>query len=170
MSDTLERIKKLYDFGLTYQQYIDTAELNVRDKHLQYLQAMKLRKREVKRTLEINRAVKLLVFCSSYCKDCRIVISVLENMHEVNPLLQFRIADREGNRDIMMDIDMNCRIPLIIAFTPSNFKVVYNEFPKSLYKKIMGELDDNKKETIRQNYRMGLFKAEILTELINELS
>jgi len=168
MSDILEQIIGLYDSGLTYQQYIDAADLDIKDRHLYYLQAMRLNESEVNRALKI-KAVKLLVFCSSYCKDCRIVLSILENLHGVNPLLQYRIADRVGNRDIMKEIDINCRIPLIIAISPSDFNLVYNEIPKSLYSTISGDLNDSQKEAIRKNYRKGLFKAEIMDELISKI-
>lgn len=162
----MNRLTELYYSGKTYLQYVEAAETADRDKHLHYLHKMKLSEQEKQLVLDISDRVNLLVFCNIACRDCRIVLAVLENIRMLNPLMQYRIVDREGNRDIMQQIDKNCRIPLIIDITKDKYNIVFNEIPQSVQEK-MKKLHPDEVDIMRQNFRRGLLKAEIMNQLLD---
>lgn len=161
----MDEILKLYSDGATYREYVETAEITDKEKHLYYFNKMQLTQNEKKLVLGVVKSVRLLVFCNTACNDCRISLAVLENIRLSNPKIDFRIVSREGNLDIMQNFDTTTKIPMIIKIEDDNLKLIFNEFSELLSEK-MKKLSPEETDILRQSYRKGAYKEEMLNQLI----
>lgn len=167
--DLFERkVKELYNSGVSYQQFINNADIIDLERHFYYFKKMELSQREITTLMTIKQPKELLVFCDILCKDCRIVLAILKNMSVENENVKYRIVDREGNRDVMTRFNENCRIPMIIDISDKP-KMIFNEFPYSILDKIPN-LQQEEIDEIREAYRNGLYKEEVLVQIVTKLA
>lgn len=164
----MKELAGLYQSGLQYMQYLETGEPVDREKHLHYLKKMMLSREEAKLFQTIYEPVKLLVFCDISCNDCRIFLAILENIRRMNPQIQYRIANREENREVMTQLDMNCRIPLAVKITEQNPVVLFNELPDALRVQ-MCCLQQEEADILRMDYRKGFHKDVVMLQLSGAL-
>lgn len=164
----MKGITELYEEGASYVEYVGTADEEARLKHLHYLEKMKLSGDETGRLSEIKRETRLLVFCDTFCNDCRITLALLENMKDSCPLLQYRIASRKGNEELMRQLGGGIGIPLIAKVQANAAEAVFKEYPEVLHDKIESAGEEDRSNII-VNFRRGLYKEEMFRQLISKL-
>lgn len=165
----MSTLNEIYKAGKGYQSYIDSAEDEARQKHLHYLKKMELTHEETKSFSSIKDEKRLLVFCSISCNDCRITLALLEGIRRANPLIQYSIASREENEELMQRLSGDKRIPLLVEIQDKSSKVIFNEFPDVLRTKMAGAHSEEQ-EMLREDFREGLYKAEMLAQLLLHLT
>ena len=180
MDDLVKRLSQLFDGGINYQEYLDTADEETRQKHLHYLEKMKLTEDEKEGLENIKSEKKLLVFCDTFCNDCRITLALLEALRRSSPSIGYRIVSREGNEGLMERLSGDNGIPLIVelgedgvrssnAGDVKGVKLIYNEFPDILHDD-MKEADPESREKLITDFRKGLYKDVMLKQLVEKLS
>lgn len=180
MADLIENLNQLYDNGIGYQEYLASADEETRQKHLHYLEKMKLTEEEKEELENIKSGKKLLVFCDTYCNDCRITLALLEDLCKSSPSIGYRIVSREGNEGLMERLSGDNGIPLIIelgedgvwssnAGDMKGAKLIFNEFPDVLHDD-MKDADPESREKLVKDFRKGLYKDVMLEQLVEKLS
>lgn len=180
MADLIENLNQLYDNGIGYQEYLASADEETRQKHLHYLEKMKLTEEEKEELENIKSGKKLLVFCDTYCSDCRITLALLEDLCKSSSSIGYRIVSREGNEGLMERLSGDNGIPLIIelgedgvwssnAGDMKGAKLIFNEFPDVLHDD-MKDADPESREKLVKDFRKGLYKDVMLEQLVEKLS
>ncbi len=180
MADLIENLNQLYDNGIGYQEYLASADEETRQKHLHYLEKMKLSGEEKEELESIKSDKKLLVFCDTYCNDCRITLALLEELRRSSPSIGYRIVSREGNEGLMERLSGDNGIPLIVELGEDSVwssnagdikgaKLVFNEFPDVLHDD-MKDADPENREKLVKDFRKGLYKDVMLDQLVDKLS
>lgn len=158
------QLHDLYNNGMSFEQYIGSASNEDKEKHLYYLQKMMLTEKEKTFVLDIQADKNLLVFSDLFCPDCRVTLTLLENMKQVNSRIDYKILSRKGHEGIMKQVSGTARIPLIIDFSKDKAQVLYNEYPLKVQKEM--ESTPSKEDIIRLEYRKGFYKAEMIQQLL----
>jgi hypothetical protein len=180
MVDLIVNLKQLFDKGISYQEYLDTADEETRQKHLHYLEKMKLTADEKEELEKIKKDKKLLVFCDTYCNDCRITLALLEDLRRSSPSIGYRIVSREGNEGLMEQLSGDNGIPLIVELGEGSVwnsnagdvkgaKLIFSEFPDVLNDDMLAA-DPENKEKLVTDFRKGLYKDVMLKQLVEKLS
>lgn len=181
MADLAGNLNQLFKSGVGYAEYIEKADEETRQKHLHYLEKMKLTDDEKKELAEsIREDRKLVVFCDTYCNDCRITLALLENLHRSTPSVEYRIVSREGNEGLMERLSGDIGIPLIVeigegsarssnAGDVKGAKLIFNEFPDVLHDD-MQEADPDSRDKLIKDFRKGLYKDVMLKQIVEKLS
>ncbi|MBF7097370.1 thioredoxin family protein [Alkalibacter mobilis] len=169
MNDVSKKLRSLYNNGLSYLEFVENAEKLTAEKHLHYLEKMKLTKSETILLDGVLSEVKLLVFCETDCNDCRVVLATLENMRRINPLINYKITRRENNVEIMENFHKEARIPMIIKLSNDSSAIIFHELPEKYKQLSVGSIDDER-ELLRVKFRKGKFKDFILEQLIDGIN
>jgi|GEM_PF-3389794 len=180
MADLIVNLNQLFDDGISYQEYLDTADEETRQKHLHYLEKMKLTAEEKKELEKIKSDKKLLVFCDTCCNDCRITLALLEDLCRSSPSIGYRIVSSEGNEGLMERLSGDNGIPLIVelgeegvcssnAGDVKGAKLIFNAFPDVLNDD-MKEAGPESREKLITDFRKGLYKDVMLKQLVEKLS
>lgn len=180
MADIMENLNQLFEGGRGYEQYLSGADEETRQKHLHYLEKMKLTEDERKELSEsIREDRRLLVFCDTYCNDCRITLALLEELRRSSSLIQYRIVSRQGNESLMERISGDNGIPLIVGIGEGSVrnsnagdvkgaKLIFNEFPDVLNDD-MKEADPDSRDKLIRDFRKGLYKDVMLRQFVEKL-
>jgi thiol-disulfide isomerase/thioredoxin len=122
---------------------------------------------EVKETVKkIILKTSLIAFSENFCPDCRITMSVLKRMQELNSNLEVYVFRRVGNEEIMKNLTGDARIPTIIKYTSEEeFNLMYLEMP-SVVKAEMSILDKDGSRKVLGKYRAGQYNKFIEQELL----
>jgi hypothetical protein len=158
----------MYNGGIIYKTYLDHGKDEDKQKHLHYLQKVKFTEEDIHQIKQIKKHTKLLVFCNILCNDCRITLAVLENIRKLNPLVQYKIVDREGNRALMQTLSGEQRIPLIIRIQDNHYEVIFTEFP-DVVRDMMKNSADEEKENLKLKFRKGFYNDKILQQFLSYL-
>ena len=181
MADFTENLKQLYDSGTGLEEYLNSADEETRQKHLHYLDKMKLTEDEKKELAEnIREDRELLVFCDTYCNDCRITLALLEDLRRSSRSIKYRIVSREGNEGLMERISGDNGIPLVIEIGEGSVrssnggdvkgaKLIFNEFPDVIHDDML-QADSDGREKLVKDFRKGLYKDVMLKQFMDKLS
>jgi hypothetical protein len=165
----MKELARLFDEGISFNEYVGTCSGEDRQKHLHYLQKMELTEEERERLNEIKADVKLLVFCNTFCNDCRIALALLENMKNANSHIHYTIVGRDGREELMRQISGGIGIPLILDITNERAGIVFNEYPDVVADKMPGA-DNETRDRLILEFRKGLYKKEMLQQFIEYLT
>ncbi|HEX2945633.1 MAG TPA: thioredoxin family protein [Clostridia bacterium] len=181
MADLSENLNQLFDSGVGFEEYLGSADEVTRQKHMHYLEKMQLTEDEKKELAEsIREDRELVVFCDTYCNDCRVTLALLENLRRSAPSVGYRIVSREGNEGLMERLSGDNGIPLIVEIGEGSTrnsnsgdlkgaKLIFNEFPDVLLDDML-EADPDNKEKLITDYRKGLYKDIMLKQIVEKLS
>ena len=161
-------LKYLYEKGLSYNEFLDKAEPNYREKFEMFYKDMALSENTVERIKKIGKIVKVLVFAEPWCPDCMVSLPVIAKMAEINNLIEFAILPKEGHEDFLekYKYDGKPRIPTLIFMNEDYEELgAFVEIPKFI-KEIYERGYQPDIIVARREYRQGKYPEAIAGDFL----
>lgn len=166
MNEVLMELKRVFQEGRTYLEYIMEGDEETQSKHLHYRDKMVLTHNEA---ADVDRAPlggNFLVFCDTACNDCRIVSAMMDQIQSHQPSYRFRYALRKDQEELMKRIDPEARIPMVVQLMQDYWKLVFYEVPQVLIQRGEHQTEEERRES-RVAFQRGLWKDEVLREFLS---
>lgn len=161
-------LKDLFKTGRTFREFIEYAEEVYRLK-MENIASNLVIDEEFKNKLKrINKKIYILAFAEAWCPDCQINLPGVAFISDLNPNIELRIVEREGNEKFMEKYKINGK-PKIPTFVIMNERFnelgVFIELP-TIIKEIISR--GNEAETIvsKRKYKKGEYVKDTIYEMM----
>lgn len=143
-----------------------TSDINYQDKQIEII-------REVEREIDddlkeklasIDGIRKMVVFGHPECPDCTRVIGVLEALRKYIPSLDVDYRSRKYDKEFLLSINQDGRIPTIALFEGIKITLLINEFPKKLKEDM--ELNPFNSYELRKKFHEGKYDKYIVSDIL----
>lgn len=160
-------LKQLYRQGTEYSTYLKHIEEKTREK----VKAIKRRVdlSEYKKEIEELPPRRVLAFSESWCPDCIVNLTVINEVVDTHPKWELKVTGREGHEGLLAKFyqDGRGRIPTVL-FLDDNFQVmeVFKEKPHRIREAEAGD-DQLERVKVKKAYREGRLWRETVKEIIS---
>lgn len=169
MNETLMELRKIFNDGISYEDYVNGTDEESKAKHLHYREKMALTEEEKRWVDQRAFGGDFLVFCETTCNDCRIVTAILEQIQSYQPAFRIRYVLRPDHENLMGQIQHPIKIPMVIQLNKDHWKLVFYEIPKTLSQKGDRQSEEERQQS-RLDFQRGLWKEEVLREFLENIS
>lgn len=163
-------MKKYFDQGLTYQEFLNTDSEEMKAKALKRWDTMII-STEVKEEIESLEEASILAFMEVGCPDSMVVLPYLVKISELNPKVKYSILLRKGNEESLKELvgHDNGRVPTLIVYDKDENRVgMIEEYPERFKKRLKGLDEEDTKELITR-YRRGYYNNEVIEGILKLL-
>ncbi|SHJ89453.1 thioredoxin family protein [Paramaledivibacter caminithermalis] len=165
-------IKKLYEKGITFEQFMSQDDGTYREKILEIYNNIEIDNTLLDKIKSIHKEINVLVFAEIWCPDCVINLPALRKICDINKAVNMKIVPREGNEQYLEEykIDGKAKIPTFI-FMDDDFKPIgtFIEIPR-----VIGEIvgKGNQVDIIvaKRKYRKGEFTKDTIKDILKIIS
>ena len=172
-----EAFRKLFENGISYQEYINKSDKYSEKMNTGLLAAQKaVRKLSKHQILRMNEKLHVLCIAENWCIDCANGVPIISTLSEMFSNWKFRIVSRDENKDEFETFFSTIgrkKIPLIIFADEDGDEIMrWSERPLRSYQ-LLGQLKDQNlsKEDFYKKYSDTLdFKPPFVSnEIFDEL-
>ncbi|MCT4564549.1 MAG: thioredoxin family protein [Maledivibacter sp.] len=161
-------IKKLYDSGIAYEEFMSHDDGAYQDKILEIYNNIEIDDTLLDRINSIHKEINVLVFAEIWCPDCVINLPALKKICDLNKHINMKIVSRKGNEEYLNDfkVDGKAKIPTFV-FLDVDFKPVgtFIEIPQVIGE-ILGKGDQVDIIVAKRKYKKGEFTKETIKDIL----
>ncbi|MDR3164833.1 MAG: thioredoxin family protein [Synergistaceae bacterium] len=160
--------------SVSFEEYKRSGEKKYIDAIESRMRSCNISERFIEGVKKINRPLVLLMIGMTYCPDCTAAYPFTETASRVNPYVTARYIPRNGTpgaREFIESRAGRTNIPAIFVLRPDG-KVLdgaYIETPSKVTGLIVNALSDEERDSVRENFRKGIYDEEIENDLLSLL-
>jgi alkyl hydroperoxide reductase subunit AhpF len=164
-------IRKLYENGMSFEEFISSDDKSYKEKILEIYNNIKIDGEMLQRIKSIDKKINILAFAEIWCPDCVLNVPALKKICDLNTNVNMKILPREGNEEYLEDYKVNgkAKIPTFI-FMDKEFNVLgsFIEIP-DVIKEIVAKGNQVDIIVAKRKYRKGEFTNETIKDILKKI-
>jgi hypothetical protein len=156
-------MNKLKTLGVNIEEYLKTVDSIGINTIVELLKSYNFE-------VDLNHLLKkeIIIFSESWCMDCKINVTILNEIFKQNGFKNVRYLKREKNEELLYELSNDKRIPTMLLMSEGKVEKVFIERPKKV-----NDIFENDKRHIVENmekYKKGEYIDFSIEALVKFLS